>query len=137
MAPVNKVPTGRPIKSPMITSMMLGGIKIPSVPAEAIVPTAKDLLYPLESITGKAMSVSIMTDAPTMPVVAAMIVPSKVTAIARPPGIFASINCKMWSKSSATPLFSSMVPINTNMGTATRTGFWAACPQIRGKRLAN
>ncbi len=37
-------------------------------------------------MVGRAISVSMMTEAPTMPVVAAMMVPIKVTDMARPPG---------------------------------------------------
>ena len=44
MAPANRVPTGTVIRSPMITSMIDGGIRMPSVPAEAMVPTASSLL---------------------------------------------------------------------------------------------
>ncbi len=42
-APVNSVPTGTPTRSPMITSMIDGGIRMPSVPALAMVPTDSDL----------------------------------------------------------------------------------------------
>ena len=38
-APVNSVPTGTPTRSPMMTSMIDGGIRMPSVPALAMVPT--------------------------------------------------------------------------------------------------
>ena len=38
-APANSVPTGTPMRSPMITSMIDGGMRMPSVPADAIVPT--------------------------------------------------------------------------------------------------
>ena len=44
-------------------------------------------------MTGSAISVSITTEAPTMPVVAAMMVPSKVTAIASPPGTRRNKTC--------------------------------------------
>ncbi len=39
-APANSDPTGTDIRSPMITSMIEGGIRMPSVPEDAIVPTA-------------------------------------------------------------------------------------------------
>ena len=83
------------------------------------------------------MSVSITTEAPTMPVVAAMIVPINVTDMASPPGIRRSSTCKQCSKSLATPLRSSTVPMKMNMGTATRIGLEAAEPQMRGSRLKN
>ena len=40
IAAVNSVPTEIFSRSPMITSMIQGGIRMPSVPAEAMVPTA-------------------------------------------------------------------------------------------------
>ena len=83
----NNAPTETDNKSPMITSIMEGGIKMPSVPAEAIVPVASSLAYPRSIIDGSAIIVSMTTEAPTIPVVAAMIVPIKVTDMARPPGI--------------------------------------------------
>ncbi len=43
IAAVNSVPTEIVSRSPMITSMMLGGIRMPSVPAEAMVPTDSSL----------------------------------------------------------------------------------------------
>ena len=39
-AAANSVPTETCSRSPMITSMIDGGIRMPSVPAEAMVPTA-------------------------------------------------------------------------------------------------
>ena len=86
----------------MITSMMDGGMRIPSVPADAMVPTASSLLYPRSSMVGSAMSVSITTEAPTMPVVAAMIVPISVTDMASPPGMPRVRICRHCSRSLAT-----------------------------------
>ncbi len=43
IAAVNNVPTEIVSRSPMITSMMLGGIRMPNVPAEAMVPTESSL----------------------------------------------------------------------------------------------
>ncbi len=80
------------------------------------------------SITGSAISVSMITDAPTMPVDAAMMVPSSVTAIASPPGMRRVSNCSVCSRSSATPLRSSMVPMKMNIGIATSTWFCTAWP---------
>ena len=136
-AAANKAPTEIDSKSPIITNMIDGGINIPKVPAEAIVPTARWVSYFLSNIDGRAIIVSITTEAPTIPVVAAIIVPIIVTDIAKPPGIRLSKTCKQCSKSSATPLFSSMVPIKINMGTATNIGFEAAVPHMRGNKLKN
>ena len=44
MAARNKVPTEIDNRSAMITSMMLGGIRIPSVPDAAMVPVASGVL---------------------------------------------------------------------------------------------
>ncbi len=121
----------------MMTSMIEDGIRIPSVPAEAIVPTASSLLKPRSIIAGKAMSVSITTEAPTMPVVAAMMVPISVTDIASPTGTRRMSTCRQCSKSLATPLRSSTVPMKMNIGTATRIGLDAAEPKMRGSRLKN
>ena len=63
-----------------------------------------------------------------MPVVAAIRVPSTVTATASPPGSRRSRICRVYSRSSATRLFSSIVPMNTNIGIATSTWFCTACP---------
>ena len=76
-----------------------------------------------------------ITEAPTMPVVAAMTVPMTVTEIASPPGTRRSKTCKHSSNSVATPLFSSIVPMKMNMGMATRIGFSATLPQMRAVML--
>ena len=80
------MPTDIANKSAIITSIIDGGIKIPKVPDAAIVPVARDLSYFLSNITGNANSVIITTDAPIIPVVAAIIVPIIVTDKAKPPG---------------------------------------------------
>ena len=71
----------------MMTSMMLGGIRMPSVPDAAIVPVASSMLYLRCSMTGSAIRLIITTEAPMMPVVAARMVPITVTASASPPGV--------------------------------------------------
>ena len=93
------------------------------VPEAAIVPVAKEGSYFLSNITGSANNVIITTEAPIIPVVAAIIVPIIVTERARPPGTFFNKTCKQYNKSFATPLLSSMVPININIGTATKIKF--------------
>jgi hypothetical protein len=87
-------------------------------------------------MVGSASRVIITTEAPMMPVVAAMIVPISVTDRARPPGIRRSMTCRMCRRSSATRDFSSIVPMNTKHGIATRIGLCTAPdppspPQIR------
>ncbi len=72
-----------------------------------------------------------------MPVVAAMIVPISVTDIASPPGMRRVSTCSACRRSFATPLRSSTVPMKMNIGTATRIGFAATPPQMRGSRLKN
>ena len=87
-------------------------------------------------MVGSASSVIITTEAPMMPVVAAMIVPITVTDSASPPGTRRSRICRMCSRSSATRLRSSMVPMKTKHGMATRIGFctapdWPSPPHTR------
>ena len=82
-----------------MTSMIDGGIKIPKVPEAAIVPVASEGLYLRSNITGKASKVIITTDAPIIPVVAAIMVPIIVTDKANPPGTLRSNTCKQCNKS--------------------------------------
>ncbi len=82
-------------------------------------------------MTGSASSVIITTDAPMMPVVAAMMVPMSVTESASPPGTRRVNTCRQFKRSFATPDFSSIVPMNMNMGMATSTGFSMVWPKIR------
>jgi hypothetical protein len=110
MAATNNVPTGTTRRSPINTSIMLGGIKMPRVPEAAMVPVASAGEYLRWSITGKASSVSITTVAPTIPVVAAMIVPISVTESARPPGTRRNNTCRQRSRSSPIPLRSNTSP---------------------------
>ena len=93
-------------------------------------------------MVGSASSVIITTEAPMMPVVAAMIVPITVTERARPPGTRRSMTCRICSRSAATRERSSIVPMKMKQGIATRTGFCTAPldpspPQIRGRMMKN
>jgi hypothetical protein len=85
--------------------------------------------------------VIITTEAPMIPVVAAMMVPMIVTTSASPPGTLASSRLRQRSSAPATPDRSSIVPMKMNIGTATRIRFSAMPPQIRGtsetERYAN
>ena len=121
----------------MMTSMMLGGMRMPSVLAAAMVPVASSWLYLRSSMIGSAIRVIITTEAPMMPVLAAMIVPMTVTPSASPPGTRRSSTWRQCRRSWATPERSSMVPMKTKSGTATSTRFSAAPPQTRGRMLKN
>ncbi len=70
----------------MMISMMLGGMRMPSVPDAAMVPQASAWLYPCFIIVGSASAVIMVTDAPMIPVIAARIVPMMVTPSASAPG---------------------------------------------------
>ena len=86
-------------------------------------------------MTGNASRVIITTEAPMMPVVAAMMVPMMVTDSAKPPGVRRSRTCRQCSRSLATPDRSSIVPMKMNIGTATRIKLSAAVPQRRETML--
>ena len=91
-------------------------------------------------MVGRANNVIITTEAPMMPVVAAMIVPITVTESAKPPGTRFRTTCRMCRRSAATRERSSMVPMKMKQGIATSTGFWMAPlepspPQMRGIRM--
>ena len=55
-----------------------------------------------------------------------MIVPITVTESASPPGMRLSMIWRMFSRSAATRERSSIVPMKTKQGIATRIGFWIA-----------
>ena len=61
------------------------------------------------------------TEAPMIPVIAAMMTPIAVTDSARPPGTLYNRTCRQCRRSLATPLFSNIVPMKMNMGMAMRT----------------
>jgi len=60
----------------MTTSIMLGGIRIPSVPEAATVPVARLLEYPWLSMAGRDKKPNSTTEAPMMPVDAARMIPA-------------------------------------------------------------
>ena len=111
MAAINTFPTDIAIRSAMIISMILGGIRIPSVPDAAMTPVDKAWLYPWRIIVGRARAVIIVTEAPIMPVIAASIVPITVTASANAPGTFLRRTCTQYRRSFAIPLRSSITPM--------------------------
>ena len=83
---MNTLPTETAIRSAMMMSMMLGGIRIPRVPEAAITPHESAGLYFCFSMVGSARAVIMVTDAPMIPVIAARMVPMMVTPSARAPG---------------------------------------------------
>ena len=86
---------------------------------------------------GRANKVIMITEAPMIPVVAASIVPIKVTASASPPGTRRMITCRQFNRSRAIPDLSSIVPMNTNMGMAVRMRFSMMPPKIREGSVRN
>ena len=66
-----------------------------------------------------------------MPVVAAMIVPSRVTESASPPGTRRISTWRQLSRSRAVPERSSTVPMRMNIGIAVRIRFSAMPPNTR------
>jgi hypothetical protein len=75
----------------------------------------------LRSITGSEIIPIAVTDAPTTPVAAASSVPTRTTAIARPPRIGPKSNPIVSRRSSASPDFSSIVPMKMKKGTDSST----------------
>ena len=65
---------------PITTNIMLGGIKIPRVPPAQIKPAESLVSYPVLIMVLPAMIPKIVTDAPTIPVAAAKIVETNITA---------------------------------------------------------
>ena len=62
-----------------------GGIKIPNVPAAAVNPIAKEVLYPFSSISGTSKVPIAMVVAAEDPVIAAKTAVAATPAIAKPP----------------------------------------------------
>ena len=63
------------------------------------------------------------TEAPTIPVLAAMSMPTTMTAKASPPGVPAISRERLLSRFSAIRVFSIITPMKTNSGTAMSVGF--------------
>ena len=81
MAAAKRSVTGTSSTGPRTTSMMDGGIRMPSVPPAVIVPAARRTSYPERFMVRAAMMPRMVTDAPTMPVAAAKMVDTKSTAM--------------------------------------------------------
>ena len=121
-APMNSLPTEAsevPKRSAISTSMMLGGIRMPKVPTEQAVPTARLLLYLACSIGPTESMPSNATEAPTMPVEAASSMPTSTTVTAYPPRNGPSTRTRLCISRSAMPERSSMMPMKMNSGRAT------------------
>lgn len=87
-------------------------------------------------MVGRAMIVIITTEAPTMPVIDAMMVLITVIDSARPPGTRRSRSCRVRSRSAAISLRSSITPMKMKQGTAISARFSAGA-QIRATMLRN
>ena len=98
-----------------------GGMIWPSVPEPAMIPVANFGEYPDFNMIGKLINPIVMTVAPTIPVDAANIVPTKTTDIANPPLILPNNRLMVTSKPSAMPDFSSTKPMKINIGTDNKT----------------
>ena len=129
-APRKRSPTLMDILSAMSTSIMLGGISMPSVPTAQTVPVARRVSYPFSNIGGRPKRARRTTEAPIIPVVAANNKPIIVTAIANPPFTRPKSLEKPIINWFAIPERSRSRPISTNIGRATITQF-SITPQIR------
>ena len=67
-------------------SMTLGGIKMPRVPVEVMVPAASSTEYLARSIGGRAKTPIMVTPAPTMPLAIPNTVPTIIVVRAMAPG---------------------------------------------------
>ena len=114
----------------MMISMIEGGIRMPSVPEAATTPAARRLSYPASSMIGREMVASSTTEAPTMPVEAASRMPISTTAMASPPLTRPRVSANDRISFSASPDWSSISPMKTNIGKATSTAF-SIVPNIR------
>jgi len=91
MAPANNFPTEISAIGPYMTSMMLGGMRMPRVPPAATAPAESDLSYPLATIGAMAMIPIVVTEAAMTPVQAANTVATTITVMASPPRMPPSI----------------------------------------------
>ena len=91
--------------------MILGGIKIPRVLEAITVPVAKYGSYCFFSINGKPITPSMTTEAPIIPVLAAIMIPRAATETANPPRTRPNRRSSDSSKSFASPERSSIRPI--------------------------
>ena len=109
---------------PYITSMTLGGIRIPRHPAAQIVPVARLLSYPLSSMGLKDIVVRMVTEAAIIPRQAARIVPNNMVLMANPPAIRPNQTYRASYKPALTCDFSRSIPMKINKGTAIIAYIW-------------
>ena len=83
-------------------------------------PVAIFWSYPAFNIVGKDSIPIVTTVAPTIPVDAARSIPTITTPIPKPPLVVPNNSPIDWSNPAAIFVFSSMIPIKINNGTATR-----------------
>ena len=93
------------------------------MPVAQIVPAANGTWYFDLSIIGNAIRPIVTTVAPTIPVLAAISMPTTVTEIPRPPGKLPNTLPIVLRSCSASLVFSNVTPIKTKSGTATRVWF--------------
>ena len=108
IAAVNKRATETCITGPMTTSMMLGGMRIPSVPPAVMAPALSPDEYPVFFMTGAAIRPMIMTEAPTIPVAAANSVAVKMVPRYNEPFSRPERRRSAWKRRSINPAFSRM-----------------------------
>ena len=107
-----------PASVPSKTITIDGGIIWPNVPEAAMTPVDSSGEYPLRSMVGSDSSPIVTTVAPTMPVDAAKNAPTTTTDTARPPGSGPKTRAIVVSRSLAILERSSVIPIRTNISTA-------------------
>ena len=110
-APMKRSPADRLSRSAISTSMIDGGIRMPSVPTAPTVPAARPRSYFSLSIGGSASTASSVTEAATTPVDAASSTPMMQTTIAMPPRMRPKSFTKFCIICSAMPDLSSITPM--------------------------
>ncbi len=103
--------------------MTEGGIRIASVPEEAMRPALVGRSYPVSNNRGSASNAINTTEAPTMPEDAASNTPITRTEIPMPAAEPPSAACAALRLRDATPDFSSTRPMKMNIGIATSSQF--------------
>ena len=109
MPAMKSLPMDVSVTRPNSTNGTEGGIMIASVPAMAMVPTAKEGAYPAFIMAGKEARARLAAEA-------ACTVPARMQAIAMPPRIRRNRRLQASNKSSATPPAARNSAISTNIG---------------------
>jgi len=105
-AAANKRATETCMIGPMTTNIMLGGMRIPSVPPAVMAPALSPDAYPVFFMTGAAIRPMIMTEAPTIPVAAANSVAVKMVPMYNDPLSRPEMSRSAWKRRSISPAFS-------------------------------